>query len=65
MELTWGKEILYLKMILSGQEEGDFRFSDVKLHHDSFVLKQVVLPLLKLITKDQGGLNTQDSHSGS
>ena len=51
-------------MIFSGQE-GDFRFLDLKLHHDSFVLKQVVLLLLKLITKDQGGLNTQSSHSGS
>lgn len=51
-------------MVFSGQE-GDFRFLGVKLHHDSFVLKQVVLPLLKLITKDQGGLNTQSSHSGS
>lgn len=32
-------------------EEGDFRFLDIKLYHDSFVLKQVILPLLKLITK--------------
>lgn len=37
-------------------EEGDFRFLDIKLYHDSFVLKQVVLQLLKLITKDQGSL---------
>lgn len=32
-------------------EEGDFRFLDIKLYHDSFVLKQVILQLLKLITK--------------
>lgn len=32
-------------------EEGDFRFLDIKLYHDSFVLKQVILPLLKLITR--------------
>lgn len=32
-------------------EEGGFRFLDIKLYHDSFVLKQAILPLLKLITK--------------
>lgn len=29
-------------------EEGDFRFLDIKLYHDSFVLKQVI-PLLTKI----------------
>lgn len=43
-------------------EEGDFRYSDIKLYHDSFVLKQVILPLLKLITKkDQGSLKKKRS----
>lgn len=37
----------------------------MKLYDDSFVLKQVVLPLLKLITKDQGSLNKESSHSRS
>lgn len=40
-------------------EEGDFRLLDIKLYHDSFVLKQVVLQLLKLITKDQGSLKKE------
>lgn len=47
--------ISYLEMILS-VEEGDVRFLDIKLYHDSFGLKQVILLLLKLITKDQGHL---------
>lgn len=51
-----------MKMIFS-VEEGDFRFLDTKLYHDSFVLKQVVLLLLKLITKDQGSLKKKRSHS--
>lgn len=47
-------------------EEGDFRFLDIKLYHDSFVLKQVILQLLKLITKkDQGSLKKKRSGHGS
>lgn len=42
--------VSYLEMVFS-VEEGDFRFLDIKLYHDSFVLKQVILPLLKLITR--------------
>lgn len=55
--------ISYLKMIFS-VEEGDFRFLDTKLYHDSFVLKQVVLLLLK-ITKDQGSLKKRSHTAGS
>lgn len=37
-------------------EEGASPFLDIRLCHDSYVPKQVVLLLLKLITKDQGKL---------
>lgn len=54
-----------MEMVFS-VEEGDFRFLDIKLYHDSFVLKQVILQLLKLITKkDQGSLKKKRSGHGS
>lgn len=54
-----------MEMVFS-VEEGDFRFLDIKLYHDSFVLKQVILQLLKLITKkDQGNLKKKRSGHGS
>lgn len=54
--------ISYLKMIFS-VEEGDFRFLDTKLYHDSFVLKQVVLLLLKINHKRPGKLEKEITHS--
>lgn len=55
----------YLEMVFS-VEEGDFGFLDIKLYHDSFVLKQIILRLLKLITKkDQGGLKKKRSGHSS
>lgn len=41
-------------------EEGDFGFLDVKLYHDSFVLKQVVLLLLKINHKRPGKLEKEE-----
>lgn len=41
-------------------EEGDGSFLDIRLYCDSFVLKQVVPPLLKLITKDQGSSREEE-----
>lgn len=51
--------ISYLKMIFF-VEEGDFGFLDVKLYHDSFVLKQVVLLLLKINHKRPGKLEKEE-----
>lgn len=41
-------------------EEGDFRFLDTKLYHDSFVLKQVRSPVTKINHKRPGKLEKEE-----
>lgn len=56
MELQWFSCEHFLPESDSSVEEGASSFLDIRLCHDSYVPKQVVLLLLKLITKDQGKL---------
>lgn len=50
--------------MISSMEEGDVRFLDIKLYRDSFGLKQVILLLLKLVTKDQRHLKKERNSHG-